>query len=175
MLILYYTTLLNQLNSSKLDRFDKWVAQWNNSGCTYGKIYSIWQYTSDCIIGGKRFDANELHRDFATGGSSVPQPAPSKKTNEELANEVIAGQWGNGNDRRNRLTQAGYNYDAVQSIVNQKLSGNRPSSQTVYTVRASDTLSGIAKRYGTTYQRLAQVNNLANPNLIYVGHKIVIK
>ena len=107
--------------------------------------------------------------------SPVPQPTPSRKSNEELANEVIAGQWGNGDDRRNRLKQAGYNYDVVQSIVNQKLSGNRPSSQTVYTVRAGDTLSGIAKRYGTTYQRLAQVNNIANPNLIYVGQKIVIK
>ena len=68
--------LNNEIRSPKLDRFDKWVAQWNNTGCTYKGVYSIWQYTSDCMIGGKRFDANELHRDFATGGET-PQPAPT--------------------------------------------------------------------------------------------------
>lgn len=45
----------------------------------------------------------------------------SKKSNETIANEVIAGKWGNGADRKNRLTAAGYDYNAVQKIVNQKL------------------------------------------------------
>ena len=40
------------------------------------------------------------------------------KTNQEIAKEVLAGHWGNGPDRRERLTAAGYNYDDVQSIVN---------------------------------------------------------
>lgn len=58
------------------------------------------------------------------GNVPTPSPAPSgSKSNEELANEVIAGKWGNGEDRKNRLTQAGYNYSAIQRIVNQKLSG----------------------------------------------------
>jgi len=42
----------------------------------------------------------------------------TKKTNEQIAREVIAGKWGSGADRKNRLTAAGYNYSAVQSIVN---------------------------------------------------------
>ena len=40
------------------------------------------------------------------------------KTNQEIAQEVLQGEWGNGADRRERLTKAGYNYDKVQSIVN---------------------------------------------------------
>ena len=40
------------------------------------------------------------------------------KTNQELAQEIIAGKWGNGLERRQRLEQAGYNYNDVQSIVN---------------------------------------------------------
>lgn len=44
-----------------------------------------------------------------------------KKSNEEIANEVINGLWGNGADRKNRLTKAGYNYNAIQKIVNKKL------------------------------------------------------
>ncbi len=49
-----------------------------------------------------------------------------------------------------------------------------PNNDTVYTVKRGDTLSGIAKRYGTTYQKLASYNNIANPNKIYVGQKIKI-
>lgn len=44
------------------------------------------------------------------------------KPNLEIAKEVLAGKWGNGNDRRTRLTNAGYNYSDIQSIVNALLS-----------------------------------------------------
>lgn len=48
------------------------------------------------------------------------------------------------------------------------------TGDTTYTVKAGDTLSGIAARYGTTYQALAAYNGIANPNLIYVGQTIRI-
>ena len=51
-----------------------------------------------------------------------PQPQPQRKSNEDIAREVIRGNWGNGADRRNRLTAAGYDYVAIQSIVNKMLS-----------------------------------------------------
>ena len=44
-----------------------------------------------------------------------------KKSNEEIALEVINGEWGTGVVRRQRLTQAGYDYTMVQKIVNQIL------------------------------------------------------
>lgn len=40
------------------------------------------------------------------------------KDNYTIAKEVLTGQWGNGNERRERLTAAGYDYNAVQTIVN---------------------------------------------------------
>lgn len=46
--------------------------------------------------------------------------------------------------------------------------------QVVYIVKRGDTLSGIASRYGTTYQALAKKNGIANPNRISVGQKIII-
>lgn len=49
---------------------------------------------------------------------SLEKKAAPKKTNEELAEEVKKGLWGNGQDRKNRLTAAGYDYLAVQTIVN---------------------------------------------------------
>lgn len=59
---------------------------------------------------------------FDTNGKVVyGTSASSTKTVDELAREVIQGKWGNGADRKNRLTKAGYNYDAVQKRVNELL------------------------------------------------------
>lgn len=98
--------------------------------------------------------------------------APVRKSNEQIASEVIAGQWGDGNNRKNRLEQAGYDYNTIQNIVNQKLGA---SQAVYYTVRSGDTLSGIASRYGTTWQKLQAMNGISNPNKIYAGQRIRVK
>ncbi len=49
-----------------------------------------------------------------------------------------------------------------------------PTGQTTYTVRAGDTLSAIAVRFGTTVQAIMAANNLSNPNFIYVGQVLII-
>lgn len=48
----------------------------------------------------------------------------SLKSVQDIAKEVIAGQWGNNPDRQNNLEVAGYNYDEVQNAVNMILKGN---------------------------------------------------
>lgn len=45
----------------------------------------------------------------------------TKKSIDEIAKEVIRGEWGNGQERKDRLTKAGYDYNAVQKRVNQML------------------------------------------------------
>lgn len=45
------------------------------------------------------------------------------KSLEEIAKEVIAGKWGNGNERKLALTKAGYDYSVIQSLVNKLLKG----------------------------------------------------
>lgn len=45
----------------------------------------------------------------------------TKKTIDEVAREVLQGKWGNGSERKRRLTQAGYDYNAVQERVNELL------------------------------------------------------
>lgn len=57
------------------------------------------------------------------GSSPAPAPAPARKSDDQVANEVLAGAWGNGEDRRNRLSAAGYDYSVIQALVNQKLGG----------------------------------------------------
>lgn len=53
---------------------------------------------------------------FLSGLESVP--VENKKSYEEIAKEVIAGKWGNGAERKKRLTASGYDYKTVQRTVN---------------------------------------------------------
>ena len=53
-----------------------------------------------------------------TKSGTAASSAPTKKSIDEIAREVIRGDWGNGADRKDRLTAAGYDYEAVQARVN---------------------------------------------------------
>ena len=53
----------------------------------------------------------------------TPTSTTVKKSNEEIAKEVVAGKWGNGNARKTALTKAGYNYKTIQTLVNKLLKG----------------------------------------------------
>lgn len=171
--------LTNRIDADCKSRYDIWLAQWTSEP-TYTGSYGMWQYTSDGTVDGiaGRVDMNIAYKDYPSiiagmGSSDTTASAPTdtaKKTNAELADEVIAGKWGNGNERKQRLTAAGYDYNAVQAIVNKLVQ----PQETVYTVKKGDTLSGIAAKYGTTYQKLAKYNDIKNPNLIHVGQKIKI-
>lgn len=172
--------LTNRIDADCKSRYDIWLAQWTSQP-TYTGSYGMWQYTSDGAVDGiaGRVDMNIAYKDYPSiiagmdGSSDTTASTPTdtaKKTNAELADEVIAGKWGNGEERKQRLTAAGYDYDAVQAIVNKLVQ----PQETVYTVKKGDTLSGIAAKYGTTYQKLAKYNGIQNPNLIHVGQKIKI-
>ncbi len=54
--------------------------------------------------------------ELAKGKTTTATPA--KKSNEEIAREVLAGKWGNGAERKQRLAKAGYDYKTIQAIVN---------------------------------------------------------
>nr|WP_143887956.1 LysM peptidoglycan-binding domain-containing protein [Streptococcus lutetiensis] len=56
-----------------------------------------------------------------------------------------------------------------------RVNGSANAGSVYYTVRAGDNLSAIASRYGTSYQSIAALNGLSNPNLIYAGQTLKIK
>ena len=101
--------------------------------------------------------------------NSTPEP---KKSLEELANEVLAGKWDNGEERKKQLEAHGYNYQAVQNLVNEKLGITKPE---YYLVRWGDNLTNIAKKYNTTVENLVKLNNISNPNLIFAGNQIRVR
>lgn len=137
-------------------------------------FWAIWQYSSSA--GQLDLDIANMDREawlkYANAKSQpTPAPQPAKKSIDQLADEVIAGKWGNGEERKQGLTQAGYDYNAVQQRVNEKMGANVVN----YCVCYGDNLSSIAARYGTTWQKIAADNNLANPDLIYPGQRLIIK
>lgn len=56
-----------------------------------------------------------------------------------------------------------------------RVNGSASAGSIYYTVRVGDNLSAIASRYGTSYQSIAALNDLDNPNLIYAGQTLKIK
>lgn len=130
--------LNNRINDSRLDRFDKWVAQWSNA-CQYGKSYGMWQYTDKGYVDGiGNIDCNYSYVDYPAiiaqmNGGKKPEPQPQPQP---------------------------------QPV---------PQEQTTtYTIQPGDTLSSIANKFGTTYQHLAEINGISNPNLIYAGQTIKV-
>ena len=81
------------------------------------------------------------------GGHSEPS-----KSISEIAKEVIAGKWGNGDDRKNRLAAAGYDYATVQAKVNEMLGAKPVAKPVVDAITVGDTVkvkSGATDYNGT--------------------------
>ena len=77
--------------------------------------------------------------------------------------------------KHGKLPWINYVATKVEPKVEPKKEEAKPvANEVTYKVVAGDTLSGIASKYGTTYQKLAQYNGIANPNIIHVGQIIKI-
>lgn len=85
-----------------------------------------------------------------------------------LAEWIRAGKYGNNPVRKTVIEACGGKYQEAQDIINGK------DKATTYTVKSGDTLSGIAAKFGTTYQAIAAKNGISNPNLIYPGQVLKI-
>lgn len=109
--------------------------------------------------------------------SSAPAQAPATGTYTVQSGDTLSGI----------AAKFGTSYQALASLnglsnpnliyVGQvlRVNGSTNTGSVYYTVRAGDNLSAIASRYGTSYQSIAALNGLANPNLIYAGQTLKIK
>lgn len=187
------------IQQSIMDKFKNigdyglWVAQYANMNPT-GYQETPWnegaytcairQYSSCGRLYGYagNLDLDKFYGDKAAWGKyaeksnseNTAQVQPAKKSISEIADEVMAGKWGSDPNRRKSLTAAGYDAKAIQKIVNQKI-GVTTSTAVYYTVKSGDTLSGIAAKYGTTYQRIAALNGVSDPNRIYAGQRLRVR
>ena len=159
----------------------------NMPSIKYWNEYAMWQWTSSGRLNGwnGNLDCNVFYGDatawdkYVGSGSGSNMPSnpitpqqPSRLSNEEMAKKVIAGEYGDYPERKTRLEAEGYNYEAIQKIVNQAYASS--SSYQTYTVKSGDTLSGIGSKFGVSYQKIAADNNISNPNLIHPGQVLKI-
>ena len=137
--------LKNELNPNEFDKdISVWAAQYYKE-CQYTGKYDIWQYTSSGKVDGVsgNCDMNYLYNENIIEESTTTD----KKSVGELAQEVIDGKWGDGEDRKAKLEEAGYDYNAVQDRVNEILSKNNKKSVTEV---AKDVING---KYGNGDER----------------------
>ena len=178
------------MHESKLERFDKWIAQWSKS-CTYKGNYGMWQFGGETnklrctIIADVVCDQDYCYKDYPAiiksaglngfehkDGINTPLPEIKPlKSVLEVAQEVIDGKWGDGEERKKRLSDAGYDYESIQAEVNKIYNTKK---EVIYTVKKGDTLTYIANKFGTSVDALVKKNGIKNKNLIYVGQKIKI-
>ena len=107
---------------------------WSDSKSQVG-AFSVLENAKRCA------DSHKGYSVFDERGLLV-YPRTNKKSIDELAREVIKGLWGNGFDRKNKLTSAGYNYDAVQNRVNEILDGGKATPSKSIDTLAKEVIRG---------------------------------
>lgn len=110
------------------------IAKRNNLGklvkgqnLVWHRMYAATTCPGDYLLSKMDYVAEQANK--INGQSTSTPQTTSRKSNEEIANEVIGGKWGNGDARKTALTNAGYDFSAIQSIVNEKLTGKKTESK----------------------------------------------
>ena len=143
----WYNSIISGSELNK--KYDWWIAQWSTAEPS-GVNYGLWQFGGETNyirgnkVAGVTTDQNYAVKDY-----------PS----------IIKSLGLNGYPKSGGSTPAPTPTPEPTPT---------PSPETTYIVVSGDTLSGIAARYGTTYQALAAYNGIANPNLIHPGQVIRI-
>lgn len=88
--------LNTKINNSRLDRFDKWVAQWTTK-CTYNKKYSIWQFGGETnLIRKNKLDGinGSVDMDYLMNDDIKPQPVPTEPDyTGKITYQAYANKW----------------------------------------------------------------------------------
>lgn len=160
----------------------------------YSGDYAMHQFTSSGNIAGwgdvldlSLFfgDANAWLAYAGATGQPVPAPQPQPQTYVQPSGTTYIVQ--PGDTLSSIASMYGTTYQSLAAINNIPdankiypgqeicIDGTAPTSDEYYTIQLGDTLSAIAARFGTTWQWLAEVNGISEPNLIYPGNTIRVR
>ena len=90
-------------------------------------------------------------RKLATKAVKIATIKPVKKSINTIAREVLAGKWGNGADRKARLTKAGYDYNKVQAAVNKLVKTSQMTQNKIINAVAHEVIIG---KWGNGQERI---------------------
>lgn len=148
---------------------------------------TAWQYTDHGIMGvDTSYDFNGAFTGSIASGSvpnvTVPAPKPAVHVGHPATGTYTVQP---GDTLSGIAAKFGTTYQTLAAIngigdPNRIWAGQvlkvtgQPTTQNTYYVQAGDTLSGIAAKFGTTVSALVSANGINNPNVIYVGQKILL-
>lgn len=144
----WYNSIISGSELNK--KYDWWIAQWSTAEPS-GVNYGLWQFGGETNyirgnkVAGVTTDQNYAVKDY-----------PS----------IIKAAGLNGYPKSGG--------GSTPTPTPEPTPQPAPSTESTYVVKSGDTLSGIASKYGTTYQALAAYNGISNPNLIHPGQVIKI-
>lgn len=150
----------NKMEDARLTKYIHWVASWNKSKpkLNSGVPTLIWQYGGET----NRIRSNKVagvvcDQDFCYFNIGIDdETGTNMKTNEEIAKEVIDGKWGNGSERKKNLIASGYNYSAIQKLVNSMVSkGSKSDDKTIDEIA----MEVIAGKWGNGSARKNAITN----------------
>ena len=181
----------NYIDTNKLKKYDKWIAYWGMTRPNYPNG-GMWQFGGETnSLRSNKIDNMVCDQDYSY--LDYPSIIKKKKLNgygnnsSNNDNSYIIYTVQKGDTLSDIAKKYGTSYQKIASdngIINDNLiysgqqlkiyTNSTPSNQIIYTVKKGDTLSSIAKKYGTSYQKIASNNGITNPNLIYPGQQLII-
>ena len=174
----------NIISGSELNKkYDWWIAYWGDSAPS-NIDYGIWQNTSSYTVGNSRIDSDYCFKDYPSiirdvrlnhldDNEDIKPSVYIVKPGDTLSGiALLYGTTYQELAKYNNISDPNLIYPGEEIRIP---SSNQTSNEVIYTVKPGDTLSQIAYDYNTTYQHLANINNISDPNLIYPGQRIVIR
>lgn len=165
------------------DQCGSFLAQWTY----WSRKKALYEYikSKGVSIGDLEAQLEFLYQELSTSYKGVLSTLKNATSILEASNAVLfkfenpADQSVKVQNYRASLGQQFYDKYAGKKVAKpqesvQEVQVKPVSNDVTYTVKSGDTLSEIALKYNTTYQKLAKYNNIANPSIIYVGQKIRI-
>ena len=152
-------------NIAELRKYDKWIAQWYTHR-SFTIDHGMWQFGGEMNylrsnkVAGVVCDQDYAYKDYpsimrksglngfkkADNTNTPPVQEKPSKSVSEVAKEVIDGKWGNGDDRKKKLTAAGYNYDEIQAKVNELCKPKKTVDQLAREVIAGQWGTGLNRK-----------------------------
>lgn len=133
----------DKLNTSNLDPYERWVAQWNNSGCTYTRSWNLWQCADDYRINGisGNVDLDFAYKKFTTV-SSGDNSSPDENVNTGEEEKPVTTGW---------VTKDGKKYYYSSSGVLQKNKWITVSGRKYYATSTGAVYRNAYKKVGSYY------------------------
>lgn len=133
-----------------LNKKDLWLAHWTSKPAQYGQ--KVWQ-SGLRYSAGMQIDADVCYVDYPAETAAwyeahgIVVETAAKKSLDEIVAEVWAGKWGNGQQRYDDLTAAGYDYYAIQDEINRRIKEQEKKSESEVKVGSTVMLKKGAKTY----------------------------